>query len=173
MIDALTGPANRIDTTMKIHVSAYINAPVHDVFTASIDLDQLTERIPHIESIERVTDGPVGLGTRFRETRIVMKERHTEEMEFTTLEPHQGDTLHASSCGCADVTTCRFEPEGHGTRMSMDMTATPLNTVARATAGVMGLFMKGAMRKALQRDLESLKSSIESSGAAVSSMQTA
>jgi uncharacterized protein YndB with AHSA1/START domain len=146
---------------MNITVEEYIEAPPDDVFAAATDIDHWPERIKDIVAIERCTDGPVGVGTRFRETRVVMKKEHTEEMTFTEFTPNSAYTLGCESCGCAYATRFQFSPEGIGTRIHMNMTAHANSLPAKILAPLMGIIMKGTMKKCLASDLQSLKHCLE------------
>jgi hypothetical protein len=53
-----------------------------EVFT---DLANNATVVRGIEKMEILTDGPIGVGTRFRETRVMMGKQATEGMELTPL----------------------------------------------------------------------------------------
>ena len=60
-------------------VETHVAAPQERVFNVYTQLDRLAGRIPTITAVEVLTDGPFGEGTRWRETRVVMKKEATEE----------------------------------------------------------------------------------------------
>jgi len=64
----------------------YIEAPREVVFDAALDLHSAAENIGAITKMEVLTDGPIGLGTRFRETRVMFRKEATELMEITVFE---------------------------------------------------------------------------------------
>jgi hypothetical protein len=68
------------------------------VFT---DLDGAAERVDGIQKLEKLTDGPVGLGTRFRETRRMFRKEAAEEMEFTAFEPGRSYGVCCDACSRA------------------------------------------------------------------------
>ena len=49
--------------------SQRIERPPEDVFAFMTNLENATEYSPGITSIEKITEGPMGEGTRFREIR--------------------------------------------------------------------------------------------------------
>ena len=55
--------------TLSRRVEALIDA----VFAAFSDIPRGHEMIEQITAIEMLTDGPVGVGTRWRETRMMFK----------------------------------------------------------------------------------------------------
>jgi len=113
-----------------------------------------------IERIEVLTDGPVGVGTRFRETRILFKREATEEMEFTAFEPGVSYSVGCESCGCRYDTRFDFVPEGGGTRVEMRMETKALTFGAKLMSPLAKL-MAGAMRKMLENDLSEVKATAE------------
>jgi carbon monoxide dehydrogenase subunit G len=146
---------------MKIVCSEHINAPVEKVFAVASDVEHAPEVISAITKMEVLTDGPVGVGTRFRETRVMFGKEAMEEMEFSVFDPPRSYTLVADSHGCHYVSTFRFTPEGAGTRVDFEFTGDAHSFGAKVMSAVMGPLMKGTMRKMLAKDLGELKRSIE------------
>jgi carbon monoxide dehydrogenase subunit G len=138
-----------------------INAPVETVFHLATDLDHWAGRIKGITKIERLTTGPVGVGTRFRETRVMFGRQATEEMEFTVFEPNRRYVLEAESCGCHYRSEFRFEPADGGTRVTMEFGAEGRTFMAKLMGKLMGWMMTGTMRKCVQQDLDDLKAAAE------------
>lgn len=66
-----------------IRMSTTIQAPPERAFAAFADFPHAARSVSGIERIEMLTDGPVGAGTRFRETRIMFGREATEEMKVT------------------------------------------------------------------------------------------
>ena len=64
-----------------ITASLRIEAPVSTVFALATDLDGWAGRIKAITRIEKLTPGPVRVGTRFKETRKMFGKEATETME--------------------------------------------------------------------------------------------
>ncbi len=149
-------------------VAKRVEAPVEIVFDIASDLERLPDIVEAITKIEIVTDGPVGVGTRFRETRVLFKREATEEMEITKFDrPHSYSTI-ANSCGCRYDTTVTVKALGSGSEISMDFSATPLTFMAKVFS-VMMKFMLNSCAKAVEKDLESIKVAAEASAAAEAS----
>jgi uncharacterized protein YndB with AHSA1/START domain len=83
-------------------------APRERVFAAFTDLEHAAENVAAIVRVEVLTDGPVGRGTRFRETRVMFRREATEELEITAFDPPQSYTVEADSCGTHWRTTFQF-----------------------------------------------------------------
>ena len=72
---------------VEFTVRKHIEAPLDKVFSAATDIPRWPERIRGIEKVELLTDGPMALGTRFRQTRTFLNRQATEEMEVTAFDP--------------------------------------------------------------------------------------
>ncbi len=148
----------------KVTVERTIAAPPERVFAVSSDIPRWAEVVPAIQRIEMLTDGPVGVGTRFRETRLMFGREETETMEVLEFEAPRRYVLGAESHGSRYRTEFRFEPAGEGTRLVFDFTGVPLTVAAK----VMGFLMKPMLKKMGElcaADLEALKAHVEGGGA--------
>lgn len=76
---------------------------------------------PKCESMEKLTEGPVGLGTRYR---AKWKASPSVELETVAFQRPHGWTMHNG--GPIEVTfTCRLEPVPEGTRLEASFEPTP------------------------------------------------
>ena len=141
-------------------IEQHIDAPVEKVFELAADFPNAAERIAAIVGIEMLTDGPVGVGTRFAETRMVFKRKATEEMEVTAFDPPRGFALGCESCGAGYHTEFRFTPDGSGTDVRVVFQVQPLTFLAKAMSFVMRPMMKMCMKETA-KDLENLKTCLE------------
>ena len=144
----------------SLSITKHIAAPPERVFQLSTALEHWAERISAIVRVSKLTDGPVGAGTRFRETRVVFKKESTEEMEFTAFEPGQSYSVGCESCGCRYDTRFDFVPDQGGTRVEMTLETKPLTFFAKVMSPI-GLLMAGSMRKMIEKDLDDLKAAAE------------
>jgi hypothetical protein len=149
-----------------MEVSQTVDAPVELVFDAATDLPNAADRIRGIDAIEMLTEGPVGMGTRWRETRTLMGRTATEELAITAWDPPRGYAVEARSCGTNYRTVFAFDEIAPGTtRMTVSFTATPTTLAAR----IMVRFfagMRGMMLKCLAADLADVKTHAESAASA-------
>jgi hypothetical protein len=145
----------------------HIAAPPSRVFDVFADLHNAPGRISSIKSLEVLTPGPIGVGTRFKETRVMFGKEATEEMTFTAFESGRGYTVTADSCGCHYITDFRFEPDGAGTRVVTSFTSEPQTTMAKIMSVMMGWMMKRMILKCFQKDVAELKAAAEKGGVAV------
>ena len=146
---------------MSICLSKSIDAEPTEVFDRLTDLHKAAERIEDITHIEVLTDGPIGAGTRFRETRKMFGKECTEEMEITQFDAPRSYTVEAESCGARMTTRFDVEAEGNGSRVSVDMHSRPITLVAKRVSPVANLMCSGMMKKCIEKDLDGIKASIE------------
>lgn len=142
-------------------MSEHVTAPPEVVFDVAADLHSAAENIQGIESLEVLTDGPVGVGTRFRETRVMMGKSSTEEMEITAFDPPHSYVVETESCGCHFRCEYRFVGDISGTNVRLTMETAPLTFFAKLMAPLSALMM-GPMKKCIAADLADLKSVAES-----------
>lgn len=138
-------------------ITKRIHAPVGKVFALAADIPNASKAIPAILKIEMLTPGPVGKGTKWRETRKMFGKEAVEVMEITDFQPGRSYSVGADSCGARYDSRLEFKADGNGTLVEMRMAYSAPGLFAR----IMGAMMKGVMRKALDGDLESLKKAAE------------
>lgn len=146
---------------MGISISKSIAATPAEVFDRITDLHRAAERIEDIQQIEILTDGPIGVGTRFRETRLMFGKACTEEMEITQFEAPRSYTVEAESCGARMISRFDVQPDGDGATVVMRMESRPLTLMAKLMTPITSLMFSWMMRKCLEKDLESIKANIE------------
>ena len=149
----------------QYNVDVFVDAPVERVFEACADLRGAPERCEGIKALEVLTDGPIGVGTRFKETRVMFGKECTEEMEITGFEENKRYTVEAESCGSKWGSEMRCDPEGAGTRLTLTMHCQALTLGAKIMSAVMAPMMKGMMLKCVRKDLEGIKAAVEANGA--------
>ena len=136
----------------------HIDAPREDVFAKLTDFRNAAANVRSIVRLDVLTEGPVGpvtLGTRLRETRVVSGREATEEMELTRFEPPRGYALTAESCGCRYVTHFDPTPGGGGTDVWLTFEATPLTLGAKLLSPFLRPMLKRCARETGE-DLEGL-----------------
>lgn len=146
---------------MKITEAIHIEAPAERVFRIFCDLDNAAENLSGILKLE-VLEGSaqLGLGTKWRETRVFAGKEATEVMWVTSYEQDVSYSVDAESNGTHYRSVYTFTPSHGGTRVDYRFTATPLTLGARLMS-VVGLLFRGVMKKALTQDHHDLKTLCE------------
>ena len=125
------------------------------------------ETMSAITRVEVLTDGEVGVGTRFAETRVMFGREATEEMTIAAYEPPHRMLFQAESGGTKYESVMRLEPaEGGRTRAVFEFTASPQALSARVLGAVFAPLMKGSLCKAIEGDLADIKAACEGEGVA-------
>jgi Polyketide cyclase / dehydrase and lipid transport len=145
---------------MQIDIETTIDAAPADVFAIAADIGHWPDVISAIESIELLTPGAVGIGTRFRETRKMFGKSATEEMTVAEFAPPHRFVLTAHSHGTAYRTVHTLEPVGAGTRLRVLFEVTPTSLLARIMAPV-GWLLLGTLKRQIAADLADMKRAAE------------
>lgn len=144
----------------RFSVAKYVDAPPSLVFQLFTDLEHAPERVSGITRLEILTPGPVGIGTRFRESRRMFGHEATEELEITAFEPGKHYDLRTRSGGTEYRSTYRFSPEGPGTRVEVDFESEPLSLAAKLMSPIASSHT-GTMKKCVVQDLDDLRRQAE------------
>jgi uncharacterized membrane protein len=148
---------------MQMQCKTTIRAPVERVFDSAIDLRNAPGRIKGIKKLEVLDDGPIRVGTRFRETRVMFGREATEEMKVTALERPQMYAVGCESHGCRYHSEFHFRPIAEGTEVAMTFRGEPQTLFAKIIGFLMAPMAKSIMKICAQ-DLEDLKKSLEANG---------
>jgi uncharacterized protein YndB with AHSA1/START domain len=139
-----------------------VAAPPERVFTALTDFEQARAWMPNLVTITPMSEGPVAVGTRYRETRKMFGRAASETFEVTAFEPPSrlglrvDGTQGASRKGEYRVAYA-LEPVGVGTRLSLDSQIEMPGWFFR----VFGAVLVRVFRRGIRKDLEALKRHVE------------
>lgn len=136
-------------------------APVETVWEVATDLAHASSTIGGITSTQVLTQGPFGVGTRWRETRTMLGRDASEEMEITAVEPGRSYTALAESSGMRYTTTWELVPTDDGTEIVMRFSGEPTNRISRLMSPLTGL-MASSVEKAMRADMADLARAAES-----------
>ncbi|WP_454699267.1 SRPBCC family protein [Arthrobacter humicola] len=153
----------------KTTLARHVNASPDKVWAVISDIPGSAATLSGVDSVQMLSEGGYGEGTRWKETRTMMGRAETVEMWVSQAEPpsaaRAGTTTVKALQGGADCTT-RFilaERDG-GTDLTLTFGAevvkpTLLSKVAMALFGRIGMSMT---RKMLARDLSEIAAKAES-----------
>ena len=145
----------------SVTVTEHIRAPREQVFAKLIDYENFPDFISAITSVELLTEGEIGVGTRFRETRVMFGKEASEEMEIVEFERPSRLVYTAASHGCSYRSTHELTEKDGGTELSMTFEGRGVSFMGKVMSGLMGWMMKSACRKAIVKDFADLKSALE------------
>ncbi len=107
----------------SITVSDTIAAPPERVWQVVTDIDQAPTIIPGITAVERLSDGPYAVGTRWRETRTMLGRAETHEMEVVEAVAPVRTVVTTLADGVHYTTTMQLAPDPAGTRLTITFSA--------------------------------------------------
>jgi len=144
----------------SMNLSININATPEAVFAVVSDVENSPDRIDWFEKVDMLTDGPVRVGTKWRETRRMNNKQCVEEWEMTAFESPNYFSAYCDSQGYDVEWTMRVDPEGDGSRLTLDMKTKPRTFIGKLMTPVEWL-MSGMCKTIVRKDLESTKAYIE------------
>lgn len=148
---------------LSIESELIIHAPPSKVMAAFTSLNQWHRWMPNLVHVEKLTDGPFDLGTRWRETRKMYGKEASEVFQVTESEPPgRLGLLVDGAQGSTGKGEYRFlylmEPVGEGaTRLSLRGDIVMPGIGAR----LLGFLFIGMMRRGVEKDHAALKAWVE------------
>ena len=142
---------------MRITVEREIAAPVAEVFEVISHVDKFAEAVPHVVRLEFLTEQKSGVGTRFRETRLMNGKEFTSDLEITECEPDSHVRIVTASGGTTWDTVMTVEPSGDQARFRLVMDARARKFGAR----IMNAVFKRMIANGVARDIDLLKEHCE------------
>src|SRR5262245_31734315 len=112
-------------------MSRRIEASPERVFEAFTDFLRGRVHATSIKRVELLTSGPIGKGTRFKETRMMFGREATETMEVTEFEPPRRVGIGAGSCGARFDSVFAIRPDAGGSVVEMTFVCTPVSFFAK------------------------------------------
>ena len=147
-----------------VTVATAIAAPVGRVFEVFTDLEHGAQRVSNIQEIEMLTPGGFELGARWLETREVLSQLDSAEMEVTAFELNRTYTITHHKAGTRIDTLFTFEPFEHGTKVRIEFVLDS-HGLPPGLLAPLGWAIAGKVRDVLSRDLADLKESMEKQAA--------
>jgi len=134
-------------------VTRAIAAPIDRVFDTVADITQFSRAIPHITKVEFLSEQHSGVGTKFRETRLIKGKETTTELEVTELVNNDRVRLIADSHGTVWDSIFQVGRAGNGTALTLTMEARSRGLIPR----VMTRLIRGMVQRALEADMNAVK----------------
>lgn len=147
---------------MQTQVSLVINSSRGKVWQAITDFENCQDMISAILKINILNKPEQGLvGLKWQETREMFGKEAMETMWITEAVENEYYCTRAENHGAVYITRLSLQPQGNATELTMTFTGEAETMVAKILSALMGVFIKGSLKKALLKDLEDIKSHIE------------
>lgn len=134
-------------------VNRRIAAPVEKVFDTISEIEHFSKAIPHIVEVEMLSDVTSGVGTRFKETRLMGKRKASTVLEVTEYLKNERIRLVSDAGGTIWDSVFTVKPVEGQTELTLTMEARPHKFLAR----LMNPLIKGVLTKALEQDMDCVK----------------
>ena len=148
---------------MELSVFVEIEKPLEDVWKAIIDFKNCSNYIESIIKLE-IIDEPKDtlIGFKWKETRVMFGKEATETMWITDYVENEYYQTRAESHGSIYISRLSIKRVENHTKLTMSFSAEAQTFFAKIFSLCMGFIIKGSMKKALIKDLNDIKTHVES-----------
>ena len=120
-----------------MHARQLINRPIEEVFAFFLNLERtIMETDPKVESVRKVTDGPVGPGTTYVISQPVFGRVREQRTVFTAVEPNRRIEFEARFGPVAPHLSLTFQRLPSGTEVTLTGDSRPVGPF-RLVTGLM------------------------------------
>jgi carbon monoxide dehydrogenase subunit G len=98
--------------------SEHIARSPREVFEVISNPTEATKFLDNIKESKKLTEGPIAVGTMFRETRVVSGKEASADLLVNTFEPNTHVGISTEAEGIKVDYHYRLSPEGDGTRLT-------------------------------------------------------
>jgi carbon monoxide dehydrogenase subunit G len=145
-------------------LTQHINAAPEKVWAVISDIPGSAATLSGIESVQPLTDGPYGEGTRWKETRTMLGRSETVEMWVAQADPPRSTTVKAMQGGADYTSRYSLTERDGGTDLTLTFGADLVNPTrfSKITMALFGKIGMSITRKALAKDLTEIAAKAES-----------
>jgi carbon monoxide dehydrogenase subunit G len=130
---------------IKIEKSVLIKRPQQEVFDFVTDLSNDSKWQSSIESVERVSDGPIGVGSTWRYVTKFLGRKNETEIQMTSYDPPHQSRVKAVSGPIPFENTHTFQAQDGGTLLTF---------TGQAEIGGFFKMAEGLAAKQIEKQLE-------------------
>ena len=141
---------------INIDLGTLIDKPIKDVFAFVANPNNMTRWNSAVVSLEPVTPGAVGVGSKFKTVGEMMGRRMEGEMQVIAYEPDTQCGFQVNAGPMQVNLTLTFKTVGTGTKIGLNAQGNPAG-VFKLAEGVMA----GRVKAMMEENLARLKSLLE------------
>ena len=142
---------------MNVVITRTIAAPIEKVFNTVADISEYSKAVPHIVKVEFLSDTKRGIGTRFRETRLMNSREAATELEVTEFSDNDRVRMVADSHGTVWDTIFTVKAKGVQTELRAAMEGRAYKLLPK----IMNRLIGGMVKKAVEKDMDLVKTYCE------------
>ena len=136
-----------------IIIERTISAPAEKVFNTVAHITEFSKVIDSITNVEFVSEQQQGVGTRFKETRVMKGREATVELEVTEYQPNSRVRIRSDEGGTVWDTVFTVDGQEDGAKLTMSMEAHPHSFMAKLTTPL----IRGMIASAIEADIDAVK----------------
>jgi len=141
---------------INLDLGTLIDRPVKDVFAFITNPANMSKWNSAVVSMEQITPGAVGMGTKFKTIGEMLGRRIEGEMEVIAFEPDSKYGFQMNAGPVQVNVTLGFKTVGTGTKLSLNAQGNP-GGLFKLAEGV----MQGRVKSMMEENLVRLKSVLE------------
>jgi carbon monoxide dehydrogenase subunit G len=145
-------------------LTQHIHASPEKVWSVISDIPGSAATLSGVESVQMLSEGPYGEGTRWKETRAMMGRSETVEMWVAKADPPRSTTVKALQGGADYTSRFSLAERDRGTDLTLTFGAEVLKPTvfSKVTMALFGKIGMSITRKALTKDLAEIAAKAES-----------
>jgi carbon monoxide dehydrogenase subunit G len=145
-------------------LTQHIHASPEKVWSVISDIPGSAATLSGVESVQMLSEGPYGEGTRWKETRTMMGRSETVEMWVAQADPPRSTTVKALQGGADYTSRFSLSERDGGTDLTLTFGADIVKPTlfSRVTMALFGRIGMSMTRKALSKDLAEIAAKAES-----------
>ena len=141
---------------INLDLGTLIDRPVQDVFAFVTNPNNMSKWNSAVVSMEQITPGAVGLGTKFKNIGEMLGRRIEGEMQVIAFEPDSKYGFQMNAGPMQVNINLSFKTVGTGTKLSLNAQGNPAG-VFKLAEGV----LQGRVKSMMEENLARLKSVLE------------
>jgi carbon monoxide dehydrogenase subunit G len=145
-------------------LTQHIHASPEKVWSVISDIPGSAATLSGVDSVQMLSEGPYGEGTRWKETRTMMGRSETVEMWVAKADPPRSTTVKALQGGADYTSRFSLSERDRGTDLTLTFGAEVLKptVLSKVTMALFGKIGMSITRKALAKDLAEIAAKAES-----------
>jgi len=141
---------------INLDLGTLIDKPMKDVFAFVANPNNMSKWNSAVVSLQQVTPGAVGVGSKFKSVGEMMGRRIEGEMQVTAYEPDTKCGFQVNAGPMQMNLTMSFKTVGTGTKLSLNAQGNPAGFFKLAEG-----LMAGRVKALMEENLARLKSVLE------------
>lgn len=141
---------------INLDLGTLVDKPIKEVFSFVADPNNMSKWNSAVVSLQQITPGAVGVGTKFKSVGEMMGRRIEGEMQVTIYEPDNRCGYQVNAGPMQVNLNMTFKTVGTGTKISLNAQGNPAGVFKIAEP-----MMAGRVKSMMEENLARLKSVLE------------